>query len=182
VWRASRALTFGANVGYLDSYYKNYIVPCNIFPLTPQITPGCTPGVSSVDLSSQQAPLNAPHWTLSEYQSYTWNFAAGSLLARAGFDYRTYARTASTITAWNATDQPGYGLLNAGLAFTSNDKHWRVSLNGQNLTNKYYRVAGYEFGPPPLASPPLYSFVGGVSEIGFYGPPRTWGLTVQYHY
>ena len=43
-WRATRALTLGANVGYLDSYYKNYIVPCNIFPLTPQITPGCTPG------------------------------------------------------------------------------------------------------------------------------------------
>jgi iron complex outermembrane recepter protein len=181
-WRATRALTFGANVGYLDSYYKNYVVPCNIFPLTPQITPGCTPGVTAVDLSAEQAPLNAPHWTVSEYQSYTWNFAAGSLAARAGFDYRTYAHTASTITAWNATDQPGYGLLNAGLAFTSSDKHWRVSLSGDNLTNKYYRVAGYEFGPPPLASPPLYSFVGGVSEIGFYGPPRTWGLTVQYHY
>jgi iron complex outermembrane recepter protein len=182
VWRATRALTIGANVGYLDSYYKNYIVPCDIFPLTPQITPGCTAGVTAVDLSSQQAPLNAPHWTVSEYQSYTWNFPAGSLLARAGFDYRTYAKTATTITAWTATDQPGYGLLNAGLAFTSNDKHWRVSLNGQNLTDKYYRVAGYEFGPPPLASPPLYSFVGGVSELGFYGPPRTWSLTVQYHF
>jgi iron complex outermembrane receptor protein len=182
VWRPTRALTFAANVGYLDSYYKNYIVPCDIFPLTPQITPGCTAGVSSVDLSSSQTPLNAPHWTLSEYQSYAWNLQAGSLTARAGFDYRTYAKTATTINAWTATDQSGYGLLNAGLAFTTHDQHWRVSLDGKNLTDKYYRVAGYEFGPPPLASPPLYSFVGGVSELGFYGPPRTWGVTVQYHY
>ena len=182
VWRPIRTLTFGLNVGYLDSYYKNYIVPCDIFPLTPQITPGCGPGVASVDLSSQQQPLNAPHWTVSEYQTYTWNLQAGSLTARAGYDYRTYAKTATTITAWTATDQPGYGLVNAGLAFTSADQHWRVSLDGQNLANKYYRVAGYEFGPPPLASPPLYSFVGGVSELGFYGPPRTWSVTVQYHY
>jgi iron complex outermembrane recepter protein len=182
VWRATPALTFAANVGYLDSYYKNYIVPCDIFPLTPQITPGCTPGVSSVDLSASQAPLNAPHWTISEYQSYTWDLQAGLLTARAGFDYRTYAKTATTITAWTATDQPGYGLLNGGLAFTTHDEHWRISLDGKNLTNKYYRVAGYEFGPPPLASPPLYSFVGGVSELGYYGPPRTWGVTVQYHY
>ena len=106
--------------------------------------------------------------------------AAGTLLrARASTTVPTPIR--STITAWNATDQPGYGLLNAGLAFTSTTSLAGV-LDGENLTNKYYRVAGYEFGPPPLASPPLYSFVGGVSELGFYGPPRTWGLTVQYHY
>jgi iron complex outermembrane recepter protein len=182
VWRPIRPLTVALNVGYLDSYYEHYVVPCDIFPHSPQITPGCTPGVASVDLSSSQSPLNAPHWTVSEYQSYTWDFAAGSLMARAGVDYRSYAKTATTINAWTATDQPGYAVVNAGLAFMSNDGHWRVSLDGRNLANKYYRVAGYEFGPPPLASAPLYSFVGGVSEIGYYGPPRTWELTLQYHF
>src|ERR1019366_3799734 len=103
-------------------------------------------------------------------------------MARAGLDYRSYAKPGTTVTAFTATDQPGYGLLNAGLAYTTADKHWRLSIDGKNLTDKYYRVAGYEFGPPPLAAPPTYSFAGGVSEIGYYGPPRTFSATLTYHY
>jgi len=183
VWKPIPALTFGANIGYLDSYFEDYIEPCNIFLVgLTTLTPGCTPGVKSTNLANTQTPLNAPHWTLSEYQSYTWNLSYGTLLARVGFDYRTYAKTGTTVTAFTATDQPGYGLINADLAYTSPDKHWRVSIDGKNLANRYYRVAGYEFGPPPLAAPPTYSFAGGVSEIGFDGPPRTYSGTVTYHF
>jgi outer membrane receptor protein involved in Fe transport len=182
VWKASPGLTFGANVGYLDTYYEDFIVPCNVFPLTPVLTPGCTPGVVAVNEAASNYPLNAPHWTASEYQSYTWYLPAGTLMARAGFDYRTYAKTGSTLASWTAADQPGYGLINADLAFTTSDKAWRLSIDGKNLTNKYYRVAGYDFGPPPLAAPPTYTFTGGVSEIGYYGPPRTFGATLSYHY
>ena len=183
VWKANRALTFGANVGYLDSYFEDYIEPCNIFLVgLTTLTPGCTAGVSSSNLASTQSPMNAPHWTLSEYQSYTWDLRNGTLMARAGLDYRSYAKPGTTVTAFTATDQPGYGLLNAGLAYTTADKHWRLSIDGKNLTDKYYRVAGYEFGPPPLAAPPTYSFAGGVSEIGYYGPPRTFSATLTYHY
>jgi len=78
------------------------------------------------------------------------------------------------------TDQPAYGLLNAGLAFETSDARWRVSLDGKNLANKYYRVAGYDFGDPPIS--PANSYIGGISQIGFYGPPRTYAVTVQYHY
>ena len=183
VWKPMRTLTFGANVGYLDSYFKNYIEPCNIFLVgLTQLTPGCTPGVTSVDLASTQSPIEAPHWTFAENQSYIWNVGSGTLMARAEFDYRTYAKTGTTVSAFTATDQPGYGVINADLAYTSGDDHWRISFDGKNLTNKYYRVAGYEFGPPPLAAPPTYTFSGGVSEIGYYGPPRTYGVTVSYHY
>lgn len=183
VWKPVHALTFGANVGYLDSYFEDYIEPCNIFLVgLTTLTPGCTPGVKSTNLANTQTPLNAPHWTLSEYQSYSWDLPSGTLLARLGYDYRSYAKTGTTVTAFTATDQPGYGLINADLAFTSLDKHWRVSIDGKNLANKYYRVAGYEFGPPPLAAPPTYTFAGGVSEIGYYGPPRTYTGTVSYHF
>ncbi len=181
-WKATRALTFGANVGYLDSYYEDFIIPCNVFPLTPTLTPGCTPGVTSVNESSSNYPLNSPHWTAAEYQTYTWELPQGTLMARAGFDYRSYAKTAVTLAAWTAADQPGYGLINAGLSFTTHDGAWRFSIDGKNLANKYYRVAGYDFGPPPLAAAPTYTFTGGVSEIGYYGPPRTYGATISYHY
>jgi len=41
-------------------------------------------------------------------------------------------------------------------------------------------VAGYDFGDPPIS--PANSYIGGISQIGFYGPPRTYAVTVQYHY
>ena len=100
------------------------------------------------------------------------------MLARAGYDWRSFTKVANTTPS--VTDQPAYGLLNAGLAFTTSTKAWRFSFDGKNLTNKYYRVAGYDFGDPPIS--PANSFIGGISQIGFYGPPRTWGVTVQYHY
>ncbi len=181
-WKATRALTFGANVGYLDSYYKDFIVPCNVFPLTPTLTPGCTPGVASVNEAVSNYPMNAPHWTASEYQTYSWALPRGSLTARLAYEYRTYAKTAVTLAAWTATDQPGYGLINAGLAYTSESGAWRFSIDGKNLANKYYRVAGYDFGPAPLAAAPTYTFTGGVSQIGYYGPPRTASATISYHY
>jgi iron complex outermembrane receptor protein len=70
-------------------------------------------------------------------------------------------------------------VLNAGLAYTTASRAWRFSIDGKNLTNKYYRVAGYDFGNPP---PGPENLVGGLSQIGFYGPPRTVAGTVTYHF
>jgi iron complex outermembrane receptor protein len=174
VWQPVHALTFALNTGYLDSYYEDYLVPCSVFTAAP----GCTAGVSSINLADENRPLNAPAWTVSGNALYTWGFQPGNLTARAGYDWRSFTKVANTTPS--VTDQPAYGLLNAGLAFETSSKAWRVSFDGKNLTNKYYRVAGYDFGDAPIS--PANSFIGGISQIGFYGPPRTWGVTVQYHY
>jgi iron complex outermembrane receptor protein len=174
-WRATRALTVALNAGYLDSYFEQFLIPCNIFAGATQL--GCTTGLGVANEASVDRPLNAPHWTLSENQTYSWDLPYGTLMARAGFDYRSFAHTAAYVDS--VTDQPGYGLINAGLAFTTTNKAWRLSVDGKNLTNKDYRVAGYDFGPGPVGPP---SFTGGVSQIGFYGPPRTFGATLTYHY
>ena len=174
VWRPEKPLTFGLNVGYLDSYYKDFLVPCNPFTFAP----GCGPGIASVNGAAENRPLNAPAWTVSGNATYTWELAPGSLLARAGYDWRAFTKVANTIPS--VTDQPSYGLLNAGVAFTTADKSWRFSIDAKNLTDKYYRVAGYDFGNPPIG--PANSFIGGVSQIGFYGPPRTYSGTVSYHF
>jgi iron complex outermembrane recepter protein len=174
VWRPLKALTLGLNVGYLDSYYKDYLIPCNVFTAAP----GCGPSVATVNVADDNRPLNAPAWTVSGNATYTWDLGNGELLARAGYDWRSFTKVANTTPS--VTDQPAYGLLNAGLAFTTTNKAWRFSLDGKNLTNRYYRVAGYDFGNPPIG--PANSFIGGVSQIGFYGPPRTYQVTAQYHY
>ena len=174
VWRPIKPLTFGLNLGYLDSYYKDYLIPCSVFTAAP----GCGPSVATVNVADENRPLNAPAWTVSGNATYTWDLSSGSLLARAGYDWRSFTKVANTTPS--VTDQPAYGLLNAGLAFTTTGNAWRFSIDGKNLTNRYYRVAGYDFGNPPIGA--ANSFIGGVSQIGFYGPPRTYSGTVTYHF
>jgi iron complex outermembrane receptor protein len=173
-WRASPALTLGLNVGYLDSYYKDYLIPCSVFTAAP----GCGASVASVNVADENKPLNAPRFTASTNAAYTWLLDSGSLLARVDYDWRSFTKVANTTPS--VTDQPGFGLLNAGLAFTTESGHWRVSIDGKNLTDRLYRVAGYDFGNPPIG--PANSFIGGISQIGFYGPPRTYTATLTYHY
>jgi iron complex outermembrane recepter protein len=171
VWRPIRPATFSLNVGYLDSYYENYLIGCFAG------TPGCTPTSPPINVADQNRPINAPTWTVSGNFTYSWDLSSGSLLARAGYDWRSFTKVANTTAS--PTDQPAYGLLNAGIAYTTNSKAWRFSIDAKNLTDRYYRVAGYDFGNPPIsAANPL----GGVSQIGFYGPPRTFSGTVTYHF
>jgi iron complex outermembrane recepter protein len=174
VWRPIKPLTLSLNVGYLDSYYKNFLINCAIFTFQA----GCGPGVGVVNIADENRPLNAPFWSVSENTTYAWDLPEGTLLARAGVDWRSFSNTA--VYTPSPTEQPAYALFNAGLAFTSTSKAWRFSIDGKNLANKYYRVAGYDFGNPPIA--PSNSFTGGVSQIGFYGPPRTYSGTVTYHF
>ena len=169
-WRPLHALTLGLNAGYLDSYYQDFIVGCTAG------TPGCTPNVS-INVASSNRPINAPAWTLSGSASYAWDLGPGALVGRAGYDWRSFTKVANTTAS--VTDQPAYGLLSAGLAYTTSDGAWRISADGKNLTNTAYRVAGYDFGNPPISAA---NAIGGVSQIGFYGPPRTYTATVQYRY
>jgi iron complex outermembrane receptor protein len=171
VWRPIRPATFSLNVGYLDSYYENYLIGCFAG------TPGCTPTSPPVNVADQNRPINAPAWTISGNFTYSWDLSAGSLLARTGYDWRSFTKVANTTAS--PTDQPAYGLLNAGVAFTTNSKAWRFSIDAKNLTDRYYRVAGYDFGNPPISAA---NALGGVSQIGFYGPPRTYSGTVTYHF
>ena len=55
----------------------------------------------------------------------------------------------------NRVYQPGYGLLNAEVGYDIGD-HWRVSIYGQNLTNKDYiqAQASNTFGDPGQLGPP----------------------------
>src|SRR5271165_2555804 len=170
VWRPIKALSLALNVGYLDSYYEDFLVGCFAG------TPGCTATSAPVNIADQNRPINAPAWTASGNATYTWDVGGGSLLARAGYDWRSFTKVANTTQS--VTDQPAYGIINAGIAFTTSSKAWRFSIDAKNLADRYYRVAGYDFGNPPIGA----NLLGGVSQIGFYGPPRTYAGTVLYHF
>src|SRR5208282_5703070 len=56
VWRPIKPATFALNVGYLDSYYENFLIGCFAG------TPGCTPTSPAVNVADQNRPINAPTW------------------------------------------------------------------------------------------------------------------------
>ena len=62
----------------------------------------------------------------------------------------------------NLLKTEGYGLLDASIGLVTVDKHWSLTLNGRNLTDKLYF---------PSAT--------GQNAIGV-GEPRTWLLTLRY--
>ncbi len=62
VWRPTKALTIGLNVGYLDSYYLNFLIPCNVFTAAA----GCAGNTGNVNVANENRPINAPMWTVSD--------------------------------------------------------------------------------------------------------------------
>jgi iron complex outermembrane receptor protein len=66
--------------------------------------------------------------------------------------------------------QDAYTLWDAGLVWTSSDRKLQVGLHGRNLTDKRYKVAGYNFS----------GFFNTVTT--FYGDPRTVRLTLGYKF
>jgi iron complex outermembrane receptor protein len=63
--------------------------------------------------------------------------------------------------------QDGFALWDAGLVWTSSDRKIQLGLHGRNLTDKRYKVAGYNFS----------GFFNTVTT--FYGDPRTVRATLN---
>jgi iron complex outermembrane recepter protein len=161
MWRPLSALTVVFNVGYLDAEFEEFLV-------------GCTPPQAGCrfDASGLHSPINSPDWTTFLGATYAWELGAGDLTAHAGYQYRSATKVANTLVS--ITDQDAYDVLDLGVAYTTADEDWRFALEGKNILDEEYRVAGYDFG---AAGP-----TGGFSQIGFYGPPRTVSVTATYRY
>lgn len=160
LWRPVQALTLTLNVGWLDSQFDEFFFGCT----PPQA--GCR-----VDLSSINTPINAPEWTSFLGAAYEWKLGSGDLSAHLGYQYRSKTKVANTIAS--VTDQDAYDILDLGVAYTTASEAWRFAVEGKNVLDEEYRVAGYDFGN---ATTPH------VSQIGFYGAPRTVAVTATYRY
>lgn len=161
MWRPLSALTVVLNVGYLDAEFKDFLI-------------GCTPPQAGCrfDASGFNEPINSPDWTTFLGATYRWELGTGDLTAHAGYQYRSATKVANTTAS--ITDQDAYDLLDLGVAYTTADENWRFAVEGKNILDEEYRVAGYDFG--------AVGATGGFSQIGFYGPPRTVSVTATYRY
>jgi iron complex outermembrane receptor protein len=144
-------------------------------PGSPQINPtfgnlcnqtGFTPSGSPKWAWSLQAHWEQP-WMDSHFEwfvSGAVHFTGGQYLD-ASLDPRSY--------------QPGYTLFDANLGFEPEAGNWRVQLYGRNLSNVAYFTSAAALGGGGL-----YNINGQAPNgfMGWYGPPRTFGIEGSYKF
>ncbi len=126
-------------------------------------------GDFGVDVSDERQLVNAPDFTSRASLRYDHELCnAGTVSLNGAVSYRS--KTYLTVSSSEILAQDGYALLEASLQFVSDDQHWNVILAGQNLTNRKFREHAFDLSAAP-----------GV-QLGYYGTPRTYSLTVRYNF
>jgi iron complex outermembrane receptor protein len=159
-------LSFNAMYSYIDAKYKEWMV-----------SNGVVGNAALVNIASSTEMQNTPKHSANLGVTYDWPFAlmgrAGSLSLNNNLAYKSkvyqteiarptgVASLDATIPGNLALAQGGYALWDAGLTWTSADRKLQFGLYGRNLTDKRYKVAGYNFS----------GFFNTVTA--FYGDPRT---------
>ena len=164
--RVTDALTLSGMVGFIDAKYKEWIV-----------ANGLTGAAAAlINIAGAAEFQNTPKKTASITATYEWPMTifgrAGGFALSNSLSYRdkvnqfefvrlSGAATLDRVVSQNIQLVEGsYTLWDAGLVWTSKDNKLQVALNGRNLTDKRYKVAGYAFG----------DFSNSITT--FYGDPR----------
>ncbi|MES3021617.1 MAG: TonB-dependent receptor [Pseudomonadota bacterium] len=168
VAQLTRSLNVSGMYSYIDAKYQEWMVA------------GAT---GLINVAAQAEFQNTPKHSANLSATYDWTMALGgragtlSLFNSVSFKDKVYqsefARTGAT-AALDATvpgnlmlAQDAYSLWDAGLVWTSSDRKMQLGLHGRNLTDRRYKVAGYNFT----------NFFG--TATAFYGAPRTVKATLS---
>lgn len=164
----TNALSVTAMYSHIDAKYKEWYV---------------ANGANLVNIASSTEFQNTPKNAANLSVNYDWPLAlaghAGTLslsnsLAYKSKVYQTEIARRTGVPSLDASipgnlalSQGGFGLWDAGLVWTSADRKYQVGLHGRNLTDKRYKVAGYNFSG-------FYN-----SVTAFYGDPRSVRATLD---
>jgi iron complex outermembrane receptor protein len=171
-----------AGLAWLDTEYDEFVTEDPGYtgdPAAPGAL-GCGTPVSlappaqpnrSVSLAGCELP-RAPELQGALGVSWSRQLAGGGELRLRG-DYIHRGDQFFTQFNRNVVGQDAYDLLNARVSFTAPDERWSVTLYGDNLTDEEYFSTVLESG---VASP------GTVVPQAVLGPPRTYGLVVNYNF
>jgi iron complex outermembrane receptor protein len=164
----TNALSVSAMYSHIDAKYKEWYV---------------ANGAALVNIAGSTEFQNTPKNAANLSVNYDWPLAiagrAGTLslsnsVAYKSKVYQTEVARPTGVPSLDATlpgnlalAQGGFGLWDAGLVWTSSDRKYQVGLHGRNLTDKRYKVAGYNFS----------GFFNSVTA--FYGDPRSVRATLD---
>ncbi|ESQ88265.1 TonB-denpendent receptor [Asticcacaulis sp. AC460] len=156
-FRFSPNLTASATIGYIDAKYDEF--------LSYNVTTGVTTNIAGAAKFQ-----NTPEWTNSFGLTWRSQVAGGQLVIAPQASYRSDQQQFEF--ALPALDQPAFWLYDLGASWTAPSGHYKVGVYGRNLTDEQYRVGGYNF--------PANGF--GNSVTAFYGPPKTFLVSLEYKY
>ena len=158
IWRANEHFQLTAMLGFLDADITEFLSsdPAN-------------PG-EIIDISDDVDPLFSPDLTALLSAELFWGMGSGDGYGRLSYSYTDDIKTMNLTPS--VGDQSAYYVLDATLAYTMQDGRWRFALNGNNLTDEEYLQAGYDFG----------AAINYISQLGFYGAPRTWSVSATFTY
>jgi iron complex outermembrane receptor protein len=167
VSHVTEALNLSAMYSYINAKYDEWIV---------------ANGANLTNVAGAAEFQNTPKHSANLSATYDWPLVmmgrSGtlSLLNSVSYKSKVYQSEYVRLIGVPAVDtvvpgnlmlaQDAYTLWDAGLVWTSADRKLQIGLHGRNLTDKRYKVAGYNFS----------GFFNTVTT--FYGDPRTVRLTV----
>jgi iron complex outermembrane receptor protein len=147
-WKFTDAFSANVAIGYIDAKYTKFFV-------------------AGVNVASQRDVQNTPDWSGNVSLTYGVPVGPGRLSFTGAGAYR--GTTQQFENAISLLDQKAYWILDASVAWASDDGKWRAGVYGRNLTDERYITSGYNF--PGAASDN--------SVLAFYGNPRTYTAQVE---
>ncbi len=163
-YAATDSLNFFATLGLIDASFE-------------EVTSFDSDG-NSIDISDTFTITNTPDTTANVGFSYDIETSVGGFVVNGNYYYRSDYDLAPTN---NLLSQEGYGLLNFGVNWYSNDGDWTASLHWKNITDEEYLVGNYAFVGEQNDDGSYAPGLGGdTTLIGYYGDPSTIALTIGY--
>ncbi|MFM8356504.1 MAG: TonB-dependent receptor, partial [Gammaproteobacteria bacterium] len=177
------ALTLRGSFAYLDAEYTSYKNgSCPV--VNPGIPAGSRPGTCNF---SGYRPFHSPKTTASLAADYSAPLGQG-LAAFAGVDVSFTGKLNTVESLDPRGDEDATTLLAARFGVETEDGRWRVTAFGRNLTDEKYYTASTNLilnslmsAAAPGATPPG-AFAGAGGYVGWYAPPRTYGIEVSFSY
>ncbi|ESQ74801.1 TonB-dependent receptor [Asticcacaulis sp. AC402] len=163
-WRITPALNANITLGYIDAQYDEYL---SRNPANGQVE----------NLAGLASFQNTPKWTNSFGLTWRTSLAGGQVVIAPQASYRSDMQMFEFASA--ALDQPAFWLYDLGASWTAPDGKWKVGAYGRNLSDERYRIGGYNF---PWGTAQGQSVILGNSVTAFYGPPKTFMVSLEYKY
>ena len=123
-------------------------------------------GPGGVDIADQREMVNAPRWSWRLGATYAVPLSFGALTLDGDVAYRS--KTYPTVSSSEVLAQKGRALVNAQATLELGEGNWAVSAGVKNLFDEEYISHGFD----------LSDSLG--YQLGYYGDPRTWSLSLRY--
>jgi iron complex outermembrane receptor protein len=121
--------------------------------------------VAPAGLTGDETFPYTPEWTYSFGIQYDYDIGPGTVSGRFDGSYRSSIFTETSNGPWSEIDSRFLG--NARLSYTTADEDWRVSLEVQNVFDKYYYLSVSD----------ITRSLGAQTAVP--GLPRTWAVIVR---